>query len=60
MSNKRYPEEFRIEAAKQVTECGYSVAKVTSTGSIGSCEPKGCVRKPATVVVRDVTASQLS
>jgi hypothetical protein len=22
MSNQRYPEEFKIEAAKQVTECG--------------------------------------
>lgn len=28
MSNKRYPEEFRIEAAKQVTERGYPVAEV--------------------------------
>jgi len=28
MSNKRYPEEFRIEAAKQVTERGCSVAEV--------------------------------
>jgi len=30
MSNKRYPEEFRIEAAKQVTERGYPVAEVAS------------------------------
>lgn len=28
MSGKRYPEEFKIEAVKQVTECGYSVADV--------------------------------
>lgn len=28
MSGKRYPEEFRIEAVKQVTECGYSVTEV--------------------------------
>lgn len=28
MSNKRYPEEFKIEAVKQVTEKGYSVADV--------------------------------
>lgn len=60
MGNKRYPEEFRIEAAKQVTERRYPVAEVASTRSIGSCEPKGCVHKLATVVVRDVTASQLS
>ncbi|ELU7468776.1 transposase, partial [Vibrio parahaemolyticus] len=26
MSSKRYPEEFKIEAVKQVTEKGHSVA----------------------------------
>ncbi len=30
MSNKRYPEEFKIEAVKQVTDRGYSVAEVAS------------------------------
>ena len=30
MSSKRYPEEFRIEAVKQVTERGHSVAEVAS------------------------------
>jgi transposase-like protein len=28
MSNKRYTEEFKIEAVKQVTEHGYSVSSV--------------------------------
>jgi transposase len=28
MSSKRYREEFKIEAVKQVTERGYSVADV--------------------------------
>ena len=28
MSSKRYPEEFKIEAVKQVVELGYSVAEV--------------------------------
>ncbi|MGX5700560.1 transposase, partial [Acinetobacter kookii] len=28
MSTKRYPEEFKMEAVKQVTEKGYSVAEV--------------------------------
>lgn len=28
MSDKRYPEEFKIEAVKQVTVSGYSVAEV--------------------------------
>ena len=30
MSSKRYPEEFRIEAVKQVTERGHPVAEVAS------------------------------
>ena len=28
MSSKRYPQEFKIEAVKQITEKGYSVAEV--------------------------------
>lgn len=28
MSNKRYPDEFKIDAVKQVTERGHSVADV--------------------------------
>ena len=28
MSNKRYPEQFKIEAVKQVTVAGHSVADV--------------------------------
>jgi len=30
MSSKRYPEEFKIEAVKQVTERGHSVAEVAN------------------------------
>ncbi len=30
MSGKRYPEEFKIEAVKQVTKKGYSVAEVVT------------------------------
>ena len=30
MSNQRYPEEFKIEAVRQVTERGHSVAEVSS------------------------------
>lgn len=29
MSNKRYPDEFKVEAVKQVTERGHGVADVT-------------------------------
>lgn len=30
MSSKRYPEEFKIEAVRQVTERGHSIAEVSS------------------------------
>ncbi len=30
MSNKRYPEEFKIEAVRQIVERGYPVAEVAS------------------------------
>ena len=30
MSNKRYPEEFKIEAVKQITGNRYSIAEVSS------------------------------
>ena len=45
MSGKRYPEEFKIEAVKQVTEKGYSVAEVatrlgTTTHSLYIILPK--------------------
>lgn len=36
MSGKRYPEEFRIEAVKQVTERGYPAAEVASRLGISS------------------------
>ncbi len=34
MSSKRYPEEFKIEAVKQITEKGHSVAEVA--GRLGA------------------------
>lgn len=30
ISGKRYPEEFKIEAVKQVVECGHSVSSVAT------------------------------
>lgn len=30
MSKTRYPEQFKIEAVKQVTEAGFSVAEVAN------------------------------
>ena len=35
MSSKRYPEEFKIVAVKQVTEKGHSVAEVAARAGIG-------------------------
>ncbi len=32
MSSKRYPEEFKVEAVKQVVERGHSVAEVSELG----------------------------
>lgn len=40
MSGKRYPEEFRIEAVKQVTERGHSVADVAKR--IGASQHSLC------------------
>ncbi|MER2660918.1 transposase, partial [Escherichia coli] len=38
MSGKRYPEEFKIEAVKQVVDRGYSVASVVNRpGFPGEC-----------------------
>ncbi len=33
MSSKRYPEEFKIEAVRQVVERGHSVAEVATSGT---------------------------
>ena len=39
-SSKRYPEEFKIEAVKQVTEKGHSVTEVaTRLGTTIVCMP---------------------
>ncbi len=34
MSSKRYPEEFKIEAVRQVTDRGHSVAQVADQAEI--------------------------
>lgn len=46
MSAKRYPEEFKIEAVKQITERGYSVYDVAkrlgvTTRSLYACRKYG-------------------
>jgi transposase len=34
MSGKRYPEEFKIEAVKQVADRGYTVAEVADRSGV--------------------------
>jgi len=43
MSAKRYPQEFKIKAIKQITEKGYSLVKVTrrvGVAGLSSAHPK--------------------
>lgn len=40
MSNPRYPEEFKIEAVKQVTERGLPVAEVAA---VWACRHTACM-----------------
>jgi len=39
MSGKRYPEEFKIEAVKQVVDRGYSVSSVATRLDITHPQP---------------------
>lgn len=52
MSAKRYPEEFKIEAIKQVTERGHTVADVAS-------QPAGRAHPQPVVPSRRVAHSQV-
>lgn len=42
MSNQRFPEEFKIEAVRQVTERGLPVAEVAAR--LGACLHTACMR----------------
>ncbi|RZG77587.1 IS3 family transposase [Acinetobacter venetianus] len=61
MSSKRYPEEFKIEAVKQVTEKGHSVADVaarlgTTTHSLYAWIKRYDPRQPKTTESNDPSA----
>lgn len=45
MSGKRYPEEFKIEAVKQVTERGYKVGEVADRLSVTSKSLHDLIKK---------------
>jgi transposase len=45
MSSKRYPEEFKIEAVRQVTDRGHSVAQVSSRLGVTTHSLYGWIRK---------------
>lgn len=61
MSSKRYPEEFKIEAVKQVTEKGRSVAEVaarlgTTTHSLYAWIKRYDPQQPKTIESNDPSA----
>ncbi|WOE30747.1 MULTISPECIES: IS3 family transposase [unclassified Acinetobacter] len=61
MSSKRYPEEFKIEAVKQVTEKGHSVAEVatrlgTTTHSLYAWIKRYDPQQPKTIESNDPSA----
>ena len=61
MSSKRYPEEFKIEAVKQVTEKGHSVAEVavrlgTTTHSLYAWIKRYDPQQPKTTESTDPSA----
>ncbi|MDV2442069.1 IS3 family transposase [Acinetobacter gerneri] len=61
MSSKRYPEEFKIEAVKQVTEKGHSVAEVatrlgTTTHSLYAWIKRYDPQQPKTIESNDASA----
>ena len=45
MSAKRYPEEFKIEAVKQVVDRGYSVADVARRLDVTTHSPYAWIKK---------------
>jgi transposase len=45
MSNKRYTEEFKIEAVKQVTERGHSVADVAARLGVSVASLHGWIKR---------------
>ena len=61
MSSKRYTEEFKIEAVRQVTERGYSVAEVA--GRLGmtthSLQSKVLITLPSQWVSRYIHVKSL-
>jgi len=45
MSAKRYPEEFRIEAVKQITDNGYPVAEVANRLGVSQHSLYGWIKR---------------
>ncbi len=63
MSSKRYPEEFKIEAVKQVTEKGHSVAEVgarlgTTTHSLYAWIKRSDPQQPKITEFNDPSAEK--
>ncbi len=45
MSGKRYPEEFKVEAVKQIVDRGHSIASVVTSPDITTHSLYACVKK---------------
>ena len=59
MSNKRYTDEFKIEAIKQVTERGYSVKEVANRLGVNSNSLYNWMRKFDEPKPRDINNQDL-
>lgn len=64
MSSKRYPQEFKIEAVKQVTEKGHSVADVatrlgTTTHSLYAWIKRYDPQQPKAIIEANASLAEL-
>lgn len=55
MSSKRYPEEFKVEAVKQVTERGHSVADVSARIGVSQHSLYEGIKRYSTPEPRDLS-----
>jgi transposase len=65
MSSKRYPDEFKIEAVKQVTEKGHSVADVatrlgTTTHSLYAWIKRYDPQQPKVIIEANASHAELA
>lgn len=59
MSKKRYPDEFKIEAVRQVTDRGHSVAQVSSRLGVTTHSLYAWVRKFLALIQPSIRPHQM-